>query len=210
MHLILVRHGETPENLQGEIQGQRETQLSDTGKQQALEIGEYLRDQPLYAAFTSDLQRAMDTTKQILSYHPGIESYFRPQLRERSLGVFEGRMVPEFEQSVTEQPLPYYEYRPPGGESLLDVEARVESLWRSIWEQFNDKTILISAHNGANLALLKILLKYTFEEAKSLRQDNACINIIDLGPDGSIVSKSLNYTSHLSAKTDNRMGGLSR
>ena len=210
MRLILVRHGETPENRRGEIQGQRDTQLSTIGQQQARDIAENLRDAHFRAVFTSDLQRARDTTYEILRYHQGVECHTRWELRERSLGVFESCVVPDFENAVRNQALKYYEYQPPGGESLLDVEARVGRLWQSIWREFSDQTVVISAHNGPNIALLKFLLGYSFEEAKSIQQDNGCINIVDLSPEAAVVECGLNLTDHLETKTDNRMDGLSR
>lgn len=209
MRLILVRHGETPANRHGVIQGQQETELSAVGRQQAEDIANYLREIPLRVVFTSDLRRSRDTTERIVEYHGGVERHTRRELRERSMGVFEGRAVSEFEAAVKSQSLGFHEYRPPGGESLLDVEARVRLVWRSIWDQYRDQIVLISAHNGPNIALLRMLLDYSFEQARSIQQDNGCINIVDLSLEGSVVHRELNVTDHLTTRTANRMGGLS-
>jgi bisphosphoglycerate-dependent phosphoglycerate mutase len=59
VRVYIVRHGETQENREGVIQGQRDTALNANGMEQAWMVGEALKDAKLGAAFSSDLGRAV-------------------------------------------------------------------------------------------------------------------------------------------------------
>ena len=59
MRVYIVRHGETQENKDGIIQGQRDTSLNAVGLEQARLVGEALKGAKLGVAFSSDLSRAV-------------------------------------------------------------------------------------------------------------------------------------------------------
>lgn len=59
VRVYIVRHGETQENRDGIIQGQRDTALNEIGLEQARMVGEALKDAKLGIAFSSDLSRAV-------------------------------------------------------------------------------------------------------------------------------------------------------
>jgi probable phosphoglycerate mutase len=59
VRVYIVRHGETQENRDGVIQGQRDTFLNTVGLEQARMVGEALKDAKLGIAFSSDLSRAV-------------------------------------------------------------------------------------------------------------------------------------------------------
>ena len=59
VRVYIVRHGETQENRDGIIQGQRDTALNAIGLEQARMAGEALKDAKLGIAFSSDLSRAV-------------------------------------------------------------------------------------------------------------------------------------------------------
>jgi len=63
MKLILVRHGETIENRRHILQGQTHGKLTPEGISQANRLADYLTTSfHIDVCFTSDLQRAVDTT----------------------------------------------------------------------------------------------------------------------------------------------------
>jgi probable phosphoglycerate mutase len=59
VRVYIVRHGETQENMDGVIQGQRDTALNANGEGQAWMVGEALKDAKIGVAFSSDLSRAV-------------------------------------------------------------------------------------------------------------------------------------------------------
>ena len=74
MKLILVRHGETLENQLHILQGQTHGKL---------------------ICFTTDLQRAVDTTNIIASKKQGMKIVKDARLRERYLGELQGKPIPD-------------------------------------------------------------------------------------------------------------------
>lgn len=61
--IYLARHGQTEENISRIFQGHLPGHLTEEGKQQAVELGNRLRDIPLDAVLSSDLQRVVDTVR---------------------------------------------------------------------------------------------------------------------------------------------------
>jgi len=100
VRVYIIRHGETDANRQGIMQGQLDTVLNANGWAQAKAVGYALRDVHFSKAFTSDAQRASNTAKTILEYHPGVVLEERSGIRERFLGQLEGKNI-----SVRRQPL---------------------------------------------------------------------------------------------------------
>ena len=62
LRVYLVRHGETQENREGIIQGQKDTELNEVGLKQARLLGEALKDVKFSLGFSSDLKRAYNVS----------------------------------------------------------------------------------------------------------------------------------------------------
>ena len=58
MRLIIVRHGETNENVQKIVQGQKLGSLSERGWKQTKLLAERLKDEKVDIIISSDLERA--------------------------------------------------------------------------------------------------------------------------------------------------------
>src|SRR3972149_3999935 len=96
---ILVRHGESVWNSQRRIQGSLDPELSPRGRRQTDLLVSHLRPHltPGVAAIvTSPLRRAAQTADQIaVAYR--IPVVHEPDLREMSLGEWEGKTVAEIQ-----------------------------------------------------------------------------------------------------------------
>lgn len=86
-----VRHAETLFNVDGQLQGWCDSPLTARGERQIAALGEWMRDVPLVAAFTSDLTRTRTTAAAALAGHPGLEAVPLSDLREWHFGGFEGK-----------------------------------------------------------------------------------------------------------------------
>jgi len=88
--LFLIRHGQTDWNLEGKVQGHTDIPLNTKGKEQAQKVAEFLkRHIELKALYSSDLQRAHQTAKEIDKlFSLGIT--LSADLREGYLGKIEG------------------------------------------------------------------------------------------------------------------------
>lgn len=70
--VYIIRHGETNENAQRIIQGQMNTQLNQTGREQAEIVAIALKDVKFTHAYTSDLSRASEVRQiSLLSMRTG-------------------------------------------------------------------------------------------------------------------------------------------
>ena len=90
MEIILTRHGETIENIEGRFQGHLPGKLSEKGKIQAKKLALRFKDEKFDYIFSSDLTRAVDTAKEIKKFHQNIPIKFTKELRERNLGELQG------------------------------------------------------------------------------------------------------------------------
>ena len=91
--LILVRHGETVDNVNHIMQGQTQGQLTAQGLLQAHRLAESLRSEPIDVFVSSDLKRSVDTCRVVAEGH-GKDVVTTPLLRERDWGSFTGRYIP--------------------------------------------------------------------------------------------------------------------
>jgi broad specificity phosphatase PhoE len=93
LRVLVVRHGETHENVAGIIQGQLDTPLNPFGHLQATTTADYLSNIRLDRVITSPLQRARDTAQAILSKQHKVSTVQLEQderIKERCFGVIEG------------------------------------------------------------------------------------------------------------------------
>jgi broad specificity phosphatase PhoE len=125
--LVLVRHGETPANLERVWHGSTDTPLSERGLAQARHVAERLAASEPRPSFlyTSPLQRAVHTAREIggvLGLAPQVDA----ELSEYALGSWEGRSYRElleredFWGRIARDP----DFAPEGGESVRQVAER--------------------------------------------------------------------------------------
>lgn len=69
MKLIIVRHGETEENASEIIQGHSLGKLSKKGIEQSKKLALRLKGEKIDMIFSSDLERAKDTIKEVARFH---------------------------------------------------------------------------------------------------------------------------------------------
>jgi broad specificity phosphatase PhoE len=158
--LYLIRHGRTDWNDVGRYQGQSEAPLNALGRQQARELAAALRDVPWTALYSSDLARARQTA-QALSDLAGLPVRLDVRLREIDVGRWSGQLFsdvraadPELYARWRTEPA---EVRPPGGESLQELAARMAGALDDIAAAHPDGTVAVFGH-GAAIATVRCFL----------------------------------------------------
>jgi len=188
VRVYIVRHGETQENRDGVIQGQRDTVLNKNGEEQARMVGEALKDAEIGVAYTSDLTRAAKTAEEILLHHPGVRLHKRVELRERGMGELEGLHVDV-----------KLDHAPGGMEPVPSMTARASAWWREAvmpWVKIHwdaaelgheksqaRRDVLIVSHGGLIGVLLQALCKGAVRMERGVRLTkcmNASITVIEI------------------------------
>lgn len=198
MKLFIVRHGQTEDNAARIFSGNRDTNLSAQGHEEARLLGERLRSYTFDFAFVSDLKRAVSTMNYILSdKHYSLS----PLLRERHFGTYEGKPVETLFHDLEASSLPREEFKPDGGESIPEVEQRLQRFYDDTLASCSG-TGLIVAHGSLNRCLLKLLLGLSYEEQFEISQRNTCVNLLEGDSAGNFDAIYLNCTEHLQSKKE--------
>ncbi|WP_199442338.1 histidine phosphatase family protein [Umezawaea beigongshangensis] len=157
--LVLWRHGETDYNATGRMQGHLDSELTETGWNQARFAVPVLAGFAPELVVASDLRRARDTATVFTSV-AGIPLRIDERLRETHLGKWQGLTPDEVE---VEWPGAMQRWRtdptvaPPDGETRVEVAVRAAEVVAEVDEQFSD-TVMLCAHGGLITALTGHLL----------------------------------------------------
>jgi broad specificity phosphatase PhoE len=172
--LYYVRHGETDFNLEGRLQGRRDTELNAHGRRQAAECGLLLHDlfvrdrRPAadLVYISSPLKRArrtMEVLRATLGLDPR-EYDIDPRLAEIAYGDWEGLTLAEI-QALTpgilaQRDRDKWDFAPPGGESYRQLAARIGDWYGSV-----TRDTVVAAHGGGVRALMALLRIVPEDEA---------------------------------------------
>ncbi|MEV4082100.1 histidine phosphatase family protein [Nonomuraea fuscirosea] len=153
VRLVLVRHGESVWNVEERYQGQSDSGLTATGREQAEVAAAALlaRFGPPDLVVSSDLPRARDTANAYLR-HFDLEARLDARLREADIGSWAGR---PFTQIAAEYPDVLAavgrgeDVRRGGGETFAELRRRV---WQALVDAAalaaGDATVVVFTHGG--------------------------------------------------------------
>lgn len=186
-HLILLRHGQSQWNLENRFTGWRDVDLTPQGEAEAVEAGRLIKDIHLDRVYTSTLIRARRTAQLALAAAEaagadmgdvksgeGWKLIEHDDLRERDYGDLVGLNKAETAEKYGAEQVHLwrrgYEIRPPGGESLADVVARVRPYFESeIWPRVvAGENVLVAAHGNSLRAVLVIIGEYDAEDIPNI------------------------------------------
>lgn len=169
-HLVLLRHGESQWNKENRFTGFTDVDLSEQGIAEAKAAGTSLKFINFDKVFTSTLKRAYNTASLALTEAGQKKELIKhDDLRERDYGDLTGLNKDEMRKKFGEEQVHIwrrsYDVRPPGGESLKDVVARVTPYYEAHIKPLIDagQNVLVAAHGNTLRALLIILGEYTPE-----------------------------------------------
>ena len=153
--ILIIRHGQTAWNTQKRLQGHSDIPLNENGRLQAVTLAEILRDEPLDAIFSSDLQRAYQTAYEIAKIH-NLPVHQDRSFRERCYGICEGMKDGEIRKAYPESYKAWYAADPdhffPDGErkteSPRQFHHRAVNAIREAVTRYPGKKIAIVTHFG--------------------------------------------------------------
>ncbi|SCV05885.1 LANO_0H17326g1_1 [Lachancea nothofagi CBS 11611] len=201
LRIFLIRHGQTAENSKKILQGHLDTNLNETGEEQAQKLGQYLsqdRGIKFDQAFSSDLKRCQQTLAKALEQYPAKE---RPDvvldagLRERSMGEIQGMFLSDAEAYATKH----------GKASFRDFGEKPDAFERRLTQTVSNiakscadsQNIAIMSHGGSIRQLLK-WFNYTEHDMHRIIVFNTSVTIIDYVKDShQFEVKRVGNTQHL-------------
>jgi broad specificity phosphatase PhoE len=193
--VYLMRHGEVANNGERRYNGHIDIDITLKGVEQMHRLAGLLERKGIVAVYSSDLIRSMKGA-EIISRRVGVSSTPLRELRERSVGAWEGLTANEIKSGFPEQYAAWREdllnYRPPGGECLVDVSARTLPVYKRLVESHPEQKVAILLHGGVNRIILADALGMDLMNLFRIEQDFGALNIIDYHDDGMAVVKLLN------------------
>jgi probable phosphoglycerate mutase len=176
---LLIRHGETRWNVEGRLQGWRDSPLTATGRSQADTVSERLAGEGAQALVASDLGRARETATPIAA-RLGLEVVSAPGLRERCYGILEGKTWAEIER---EHPEAYMrlnardqDYVVPEGESGIQFRHRVFAAIDRLAAVHGDARVAVVTHGGVLGLVYRRARQIPLEMPRTFGVPNAGLN----------------------------------
>jgi len=181
--ILLIRHGETDWNVEKRLQGHSDIALNAEGVRQAAALGRVLRDEPLDAIYSSDLQRARNTAQAIATAR-GMALQIDAGLRERCYGGFEGLLHDEIHQRYPDDFVAWkareLDVRYPDGvhrsETLREFAARAMSSVSRLASIAGHNKIAVVTHGGVLDTLHRQANSIGYEHPRNFAVLNASIN----------------------------------
>jgi broad specificity phosphatase PhoE len=151
MKIYVVRHASTEYNEKHLINGQHDDKLSSKGLKELPELVENLKSYNFTTIYSSPLKRALETAEAVSSA-TDIDIIQDNRLMEVNFGSFTSKNWASMEDifgMTSRELLDTYSYdlRPYGGESALQVKARLEDFLSHLFKNA-DQTPLIVTHGG--------------------------------------------------------------
>jgi len=196
---LLLRHGETPMSVQKRYAGRSDVPLTDTGVLQAAAAAKRLASAGIGVIVTSPLLRATQTAQEVAEV-TGAPVVTDQGFRETDFGAWDGLTFAEVRQRWPAEVTTWLAdpaVAPPGGESLVEVGARVTEALHRVLTGHQQQTILIVSHVTPIKTLVAAALLAPPAALYRMHLDVAALSEIDWYADGPAVLRSFNDTGHL-------------
>jgi 2,3-bisphosphoglycerate-dependent phosphoglycerate mutase len=195
--LVLVRHGESQWNLENRFTGWIDIPLTDKGREEARRAGEKIKGIKFDKAYTSVLNRAIETLDIILKVikQEKIPIEKDQALNERHYGDLQGLNKAETAKKYGDKQVHIwrrsYDIAPPGGESLKDTAARTLPYFEKkiVPDLKAGKNILVSAHGNSLRSIVMELDQLTKEHVLELNLGTGVPIIYEFDKNLKILSK---------------------
>jgi broad specificity phosphatase PhoE len=187
----LIRHALVEENARAILYGTMDVELCPST---------LLEQAPMYRALAArlprpaawkitPLSRTRRTAEAIFAAgYPRMEPEVEPDLIEQSLGEWQGLPHAELPARLT---LPKHAFwplagdeRPPGGETMVDVIARVGAALERLATEHAGEDVVIVAHGGSIRGAVAHCLRIAADSALHLAVQNLSLTRLEREPDG--------------------------
>ena len=172
----LLRHGQTIWNTQRRVQGRLDSPLTPEGIESVQQWARFLAS-PRWQwnrIISSPVPRARKTA-QLINNSLSLEIHEEPDLSEQDWGIWEGQTWSEIHRDSAEEVQAQvdrgWSFRPPEGESRIEVHRRSRAVLSNYGRQYPGEQILVITHQGVIKSLV-----YAIEKRKFLPQEPELID----------------------------------
>jgi broad specificity phosphatase PhoE len=168
--------------------------LNAEGRRQAERLAGHLAQRPIHAVYTSPLERARETA-QPLCDRLGLVPAIAEALHEIDFGDWTGRAVAELDTLPRWRRFNAFRSgtRAPGGEMMLEAQARIVGFMQRLREDFPDQTLALVSHGDVIRAAVLYYLGAPLDHFLRVEISPASLSEIQVGEYGAQVTR-LNAT----------------
>ena len=184
---LLIRHGENDFLKQSRLPGRLpDIHLNKRGRAQAVALSETLKTLPIRAIYSSPLERAVETAEPLVG-SLGLPIQFRDGLLDSDVGEWQGLQIKTLRRHplwklVQEHPS---QARFPGGESFLEIQARLVREIESIRAEYKHRDMLaVVFHSDPIKLVLAHYLGLPLDNIQRLSVAAGSVSILVLGKSG--------------------------
>jgi broad specificity phosphatase PhoE len=191
--VILVRHGQTDENVSGRISGQGDAPLNANGREQAQLAATVLMPLGVTHLFASPVARARQTA-EVLAQHLQLPIEEEADLREVEYGEWEGK----FFRDIRQHPMAHQVFHDPiqavfpAGESLPAVQQRGIQVLERLRRQYPHGVMALVSHGDVIRTVLAYYLGMPFNDYRRLHIDPGALSVLELFDDW-VCIKAVNF-----------------
>ena len=187
----LIRHALVAENARGFLYGVMDVPLCEPT---------LLEQAPMYRSLATRLPRPADwlvtplsrtrrTAETIFAHgYPRVEMGVEPGLIEQSLGEWQGLPHAELPPKLLHPAHAFWplagDEKPPGGESMAEVIARVGAAMELLAETHAGRDVVIVSHGGAIRGAIAHALRIAADNALHMSVQNLSLTRLQRSPDG--------------------------
>jgi 2,3-bisphosphoglycerate-dependent phosphoglycerate mutase len=159
VEIVYETHAISEDNERGIATGWLPGRLSAQGRELAAQLGQRRRDDGIAAVFSSDLQRAAETT-QIAFDGSDIPVLYDWRLRECDFGRRNGTSAPDLRESR----LHHLDHPYPDGESWRGAVRRVSGVLADLPVRWAGQRVMVVGHVATRFALDHVINGVALEE----------------------------------------------
>ena len=171
MELTLFRHGETIANARGEWQGSTDSDLTQSGKLQVIEVAKSALPKDIDLILHSGMGRSIKTAEIISDIIGGRRLEMFDLIRDRALGAGEGMTTAKIMDvfglkftNILDDTINLL----PGAESVEDLKGRVKKARNILNRDYKGKNVLAISHGG----FIRMFYKIYIGDPHSIRFTN--------------------------------------
>jgi probable phosphoglycerate mutase len=181
----LVRHGHHNWLQRGFPGRSPGVPLSEQGVVDAVKVGEWLAHLPISAVIASPLERAQQTALQ-LANRLGLTIQTEADFNEFDFGNWSCMSFPELHEQPgwTTWQSNRTLCRPPGGETIIEVQARVVSLLSRLASTHGDQQIAMFGHGDPIKTAIAFGLGAPLDNVTRIEVEPASVSTLEITPKG--------------------------